>query len=225
MGRKFIHLIHIGKTGGSAVKFALKPYYHHRGFVIYPHSHSFKLKDAPEGEAVVFFLRDPITRFVSGFYSRLREGQPRLYSPWTADEKTSFEKFTTPNQLGESLSSSTSNEREYAEFAMKSIKHVRNHYWDWFTDEDYFNARLQDIFFIGFQETLDENFEILKKKLSLPERITLPRDSIIAHRSPDNIDKRLSDLAVRNLKNWYSQDYEFLAKCKKHIEETGIMQK
>lgn len=221
-GKKFIHLIHIGKTGGSAVQYALKPYYRYRGYVIYPHSHSFKLKDAPEGEAVVFFLRDPITRFISGFYSRLRQGQPRLYSPWIQEEKAAFARYTTPNQLAEALSSPVDSEREFAEFAMRGIKHVRNHYWDWFTDEDYLASRLQDIFFIGFQETLDKDFDILKKKLNLPAKAALPVNDVVAHRTPQNLDKRLSEQAVQNLTEWYGQDFEFIEKCKKLIEDTGL---
>ncbi len=221
-GKRFIHLIHVGKTGGTAIKFALKPYYRHGRFVIYPHSHSFTLKDAPVGEGIIFFLRDPITRYVSGFYSRQREGRPRLYSPWTPDEKVVFERFTTPNQLAESLSSSVTSEQEFAKFAMNSIKHVRNHYWYWFGDEEYFSSRQSDIFFIGFQETLDHDFEILKRKLKLPAKTVLPTNAIVAHRNPESLDRKLSDQAVKNLRDWYSQDYEFIEKCKKTIIDANL---
>jgi hypothetical protein len=170
----------------------------------------------------MFFLRDPLTRYVSGFYSRQRQGQPRLYVPWSDEEKLAFERFGTPNQLAHGLSSLIKSEREQAEAAMNCISHVRSHFWDWFGDEEYFLSRKKDIFFIGFQESLKDDFEILKRKLQLPEEAALPSDEVHTHRNPENVDKKLDDLAVRNLKKWYDLDYEFINFCKKFIEENGL---
>ena len=54
----------------------------------------------------MFFVRDPISRFVSGFNSRLRKGLPKMYFPWAPGEKLAFSRFATPNQLALALSSS-----------------------------------------------------------------------------------------------------------------------
>lgn len=218
IGKQFIHFIHIGKTGGTAIKYALEPFLKSGKYIIYVHSHSFKLQDAPEGEKVFFFLRDPIKRFTSGFYSRQRQGQPRMFFPWSPEEKAAFEYFKTPNQLALALSSTDNEERSKATIAMHSISHVRSHYWDWFKDETYFLSRVKDIFYIGFQETLQDDFEILKRKLQLPGVASLPIDEVHTHRNPTNVDKKLDMESILNLKNWYAKDYEFMEFSRKFIE-------
>jgi len=43
---------------------------------------------------------------------------------------------------------------------MRSIFHVKDSYWKWFDNEQYYHSRLCDIFFIGFQENLSEDFDL-----------------------------------------------------------------
>ena len=73
--------------------------------------------------------------------------------------------------------------------AMRNIAHVRDSYWKWFESEEYFLSRLEDLFFIGFQEHLSADFEILKSKLRLPDSLLLPMDPIQAHANPLGLDK------------------------------------
>ena len=82
-GQQVVHFLHIGKTGGTAVKYALKRNLVNKEYMIYLHGHEFKLRDVQKGAKAFFFLRDPVDRFVSGFYSRRRQGQPRIFSPWS----------------------------------------------------------------------------------------------------------------------------------------------
>jgi hypothetical protein len=67
---------------------------------------------------------------------------------------------------------------------------------------------------IGFQESLNEDFERLKLILCLPEQVKLPSDEVHSHKNPENLDKRLDPVAIENLKNWYQEDYKFLALCR-----------
>jgi hypothetical protein len=67
-------------------------------YVVNVHPHRVRLKDVPEGDHVIFFLRDPLSRFVSGFYEGQRRGYPRYLRSWTPDEKVAFDRFRTPNQ-------------------------------------------------------------------------------------------------------------------------------
>lgn len=222
-GKVLVHFLHVGKTGGSAVKHTLK-HYHPRGRVaVFLHGHKVTLRDIPEGEGVIFFLRDPISRFISSFYSRQREGRPRYIMPWTVEEREAFEYFRTPGQLAEGISSANLEERDRAHKAMRSIQHVRSSYWDWFEGEDYFRSRLPDIFFIGFQERLTEDFLILRSKLELPDHAELPDDEIISHRSPPGLDKTLRDQAIENLKKWYEKDFEFVRLCEEVLQQRSAL--
>jgi len=219
-GKRRIHFLHIGKTGGTALKDAFSKHLVTRSYALDLHAHSFKLKDVPCGEGVVFFVRDPVTRFVSGFYSRFREGRPKLYNPWSSEEKSAFEHFATPNALALALSSPDADERYSAKSAMRQIGHVRNHYTYWLGSREYLLSRIDDIFFVGFQETLLSDFEVLKRRLHLPTDVSLPVDDKNAHRNPLNVEKSLELKAWKNLAAWYAVDYELLDACKK-IAETA----
>jgi hypothetical protein len=212
--KPIVHMLHIGKTGGTAIQHALRPHARAGRFAILFHKHDATLQDVPRGEAVVFFLRDPVSRFVSGFNSRLRQGQPRYLVPWDEREAAAFNEFTDPNALARALSSDDPGQRERAMRAMRAIQHVRNSYWEWFADPDYFRARLSDVFFIGFQESLDADFQMLKRKLGLSGPIELPADDIQAHRNPRAASSHLDETATVNLRSWYAADYSFLDMCR-----------
>jgi hypothetical protein len=222
-GKQKVHFLHIGKTGGSAIKYTLKEYPVSADYKMLLHSHRTKLRDIPRGQKVFFFLREPISRFVSGFYSRQRQGQPRIFNPWTPDEKKAFEYFRTPNDLAVAISSADVEEKDRAHTAMSCIGHIRNSYWDWFESEEFFRSRLSDILFIGFQERLNDDFEILKSKLGLYENAKLPDNDIRAHRNPTDLDRTLSDEAIKNLKEWYKKDYEFIDLCEEVIREHPVL--
>jgi hypothetical protein len=215
-----VNVLHIGKTGGSAVKYALTlddtiiGTRETETCQIRLHGHTARLRHMPKGEWVVFFLRDPITRFVSGFYSRKREGLPRHHFPWSPDEAIAFERFSTPNELAAALSSDEHEIAQAAVKAMQSIVHVNSSYWDWFESESYFLSRLPDMLFVGFQESLAADFDALKAKLSLPAAAQLPAGDVEAHRSPRDVDRALDEAAIRNLNEWYAKDFELLALCR-----------
>ncbi len=130
------------------------------------------------------FLRNPVTRFVSGFFSRQRQGAPRYRIPWSLNEAIAFSRFPCPNQLALALCSSNESERDNAVHAMRSIQHVRDSYWKWLNSKDYWELRAEDILFIGLQQNLVGEFELLKTKLRLPASLLLPSDDMIVHRTP-----------------------------------------
>jgi hypothetical protein len=211
--KRRIHFLHIGKTGGSAVKSVLKEFIETPQYILNLHGHATALNDVPEGNSVVFFLRDPVSRFVSGFYSRKRKGQPRYYSEWSPKEKEVFEHFATPNEIAISLANDQSEDHSLAKMAMESVQHFKP-YSKWYVDFDYFKLRLDDILFIGFQESLDADFMALKNILKIPQDITLPTDDIIAHRNPKGIDKSICENGIEALREWYSDDLKFISLCK-----------
>lgn len=218
-GKPRVHFLHLGKTGGSAVKYAIEncPNPHSR-YVVYLHPHETTLRDVPKQEKFFFFLRDPVSRFVSGFYSRQRQGRPRYFLRWTPAEEAAFARFTTPNALAAALTSTDHHERVQAEAAMKTILHVKDSYWNWFESREYFSSRLPDLFFVGFQEQLSSDFEIITSKLGLPG-LALPQDEVHAHRNPQYLNKSLDPTAVANLEKWYAADFEFVDLCRNLARE------
>ena len=98
--------------------------------------------------------------------------------------------------------------------AQTSLRPIR-----WFESEDYFLSRLDDLFFIGFQKHLTDDFEILKSRLRLPNDLTLPDDDVQSHANPRHLDRTLGDAAVANLHAWYEEDFRFLTLCDRVIRE------
>jgi hypothetical protein len=210
--RRVAHFIHIGKTAGSAIRRALRDAPRSPTYDIARHTHGVRLADLPRGDTFFFVVRDPIDRFVSGFYSRLREGAPKYVDPWTAEEARAFARFPTPSALGLGLAGSGV-ERAAAGDAMRSIGHVRTSYWDWFGSESALRRRSGDLLFVGYQEMLDEQMPHLARCLSLPG-LELPRDPAVAHRTSEDVDRALAPDARAALERWYEREFEFVALCR-----------
>jgi len=209
-----LNVLHIGKTGGTALKHVLAEHQAASCYQLLFRGHDVTLPDLPVGERFMFLIRDPLTRFVSAFNGRLREHRPRYYYAWREEERIAFATFKTPDQLAVALSSSDDREREQAEQAMRGIGHVNTPYTFWFPDESAFRARLQDVFFIGLQDRLDEDFELLKQKLGLPREAHLPADETVAHKTPARFEDQLSERARANLERWYERDVAFVRLCR-----------
>lgn len=138
---------------------------------------------------------------------------PRIYNPWKPNEKEAFELFTSPNELGEALSSQNIDKKNSAIKAMMNIGHVKSSYWNWFENSDYLLQNINSIFWVGCQEKLTEDFQILKTKGEL--NIYLPTDEFKKHSNPTNFNKKLSKVAENNLKRWYIEEYRFLTLLQK----------
>jgi hypothetical protein len=209
------HLIHVGKTGGTALKQTLLPYVDAGTYTVFLHGHAMTLALLEPGEKTFFFQRDPISKFASAFYYRKREGRPHYHIPWRPYEAAAFADFQTANHLANSLSAEDPSQRARAERAMRSIHHVRDSAFRWFGDEAYFLSRLDDVLFIGFQDRLQHDFEILRGILGVPIEARLPpEDASARQKTPEN-DKYLDSTAVENLRAWYSHDLAFYELCRR----------
>jgi hypothetical protein len=212
-GKRILHFLHLPKTGGTAVTAALEAHVRCARYRVILHGHGFRLQDVPVGEKAFFFLRDPIARFVSGFHSRQREGRPRYDRPWSSGEARAFRRFASPNDLAMGIFADDLETRSAAIEAMHVIQHVNAPYRRWLGDEEFLRSRAADIWFVGRQETLDRDFQWVRRALSLPEGVRLPQDEVRAHRSPGGLDTSLSSQAAENLRAWYAADYRMLEIC------------
>jgi hypothetical protein len=208
-----LHVLHIGKTGGSALSHVLVENAAAARYRFVFGGHELTLADVPRGEPFMFFIRDPLTRFVSAFNSRLREGRPLYRYPWRDEERKAFARFQTPDELAAALSASSRRLRRRAEEAMRGIGHLSTPYSFWLGTADELRERADDAFFIGFQERLDDDFGELKRRLGLPAAAELPRHDA-AHRAPAEDPTELGVRARSNLERWYAEDIALVEACR-----------
>jgi len=204
-----IHLLHIGKTGGTSLIKMLEGISNTK-YSIKVHPHQYTLKDIPESDKAIFFLRNPLDRFVSGFYSRKRKGQPTYNVPWNEAEEKAFKTFETPNELARALSSDNDELKNSAEAAMRGIRHVNTHFKDWLYSSKYLKTKSKKIYFIGFQENFDKDVRQLFQKLT---RENLNSEVVKSHQTFKKENKELSEEAKTNLMQWYKDDFELYRFC------------
>jgi Sulfotransferase family len=217
-----VHFLHIGKTGGTAIKWALRrseipdtPY-----GPIQLHRHSFKMRQVPLTDRVIFFVRDPISRFMSGFYSRQSKGQPRYYYEWTEGERAAFEAFPSPQALAAALGSEEYEQRRQARRAIRSIRHTRPMYG--YTGGPLrLRLRSRQIIYIGRLETINADWKQIKALLELPPELKLPTGPWRAHRQKQPLDMTLDDSARRSLEEAYRGDFKLVEYCDKVRERRG----
>lgn len=208
-----VHFLHIGKTGGTAIKHALAKAPDPPGRELILHGHDISLDEIDPAESVIFSLREPLSRFVSAFYSRLRCGQPRYNFPWSDLEKRVFTAFPTPEALALALADSSAVHHTLAQEALEGIRHFRR-LNRWLIGEDELLARRSQILFVAFQETLAHDFEILRRLLDLPSSVVLPTGEVEAHRSPPGLSKQISAPGLEALSRWYSEDTRLIEVCR-----------
>ena len=207
-------MLHIGKTGGTYTRHVISaiPAAQH---LVHFLDHQFTLETALKSfpnEKAIFAIRDPLAIFVSGFYSRMRKGQPLYNVPWSPDEAIAFSSFQTPNQLAEALGSSQPGLKARAEFSMRSIYHVARCLHFYLLSVSFVRQNRSRISFILRQANLDDDISrfLIKNGMSPHKPV---HDDLTRHSSPADLDRTLSPVAVSNLTAWYKIDFELYAEC------------
>ena len=132
-----IFFLHISRAGGTALTHVfnnrLNP---NHEIKITKLNHSLKLYMLNKKQKYIFNFRNPITRFYSGFYERLRKGQPRLYSEHSILEKFFFNMYKDCNIIAEELYSKNLLKKIKAHIAIRSIKLINEPLTSWFYIND-----------------------------------------------------------------------------------------
>lgn len=216
-------LLHIGKTGGTAANAVIKA--NNKlgvGETVNCYKHKVGLRDVHDAnmcERLMFFIREPVARYISAFNSRLRMGYPRHHGEWSPREEVAFEHFKTPNQLAEALSSDDDERRELALGSMLGIRHLRRAYEHYLDSVDLLEKEKDRIYFIAATETFSADFDMMRAFLGVSPEIELPTDDYGAHRTPDGFEKTVSELGRKNVQEYYKIDYEIYNWCVKRREE------
>lgn len=214
-----VSVLHIGKTGGTVVKHVLQAHANRRcakWLRLFKHDMTLPrlCEEFPESR-VVFFVRDPMERFVSGFNSRLRQGRPRYHSPWSRAERRAFALFSAPNRLAEALSEEDDCMLPAARDAMASIGHIAHPLAYYLGSVELLEQNRDRILFIGDQRHFDEDLARLRAWLVIDADIAAPTDAVGAHRNPPGANRFLSERAQANLRAWYAADYTILEWCRR----------
>jgi len=217
-GRRVIYFLHIGKAAGSQVKQALHQInQHENGILMRAMTHDVSLKDIPADAEYFFSVRDPVSRFRSGFYSRKRRGRPLNDFAWTAHEAQAFHEFEHANTLAEALfEPGTTGMKAVA--AMKSIEHTAQDQIDWFVLAGDIFAVHPPVWIVR-QEHFGEDFDAFLSRARIGFRPELRRDSVGSHSNDYANVPPLSDEAKDKLRRWYAQDYAFYDACETWMEQ------
>lgn len=206
--RREVYFLHIGKAAGSQVKHMMAQVNAVRVDIRFRAlTHDVVLADLPEPSDYFFSIRNPITRFRSGFYSRKRFGRPLNDILWTPHEATAFGNFEHAAELADALFAPGEAGLKAAA-AMKSIRHTAQDQIDWF-------ALAGDIFtvrppvWVLRQEHLEADIKILFDRLGLEFTPEPRRDAKGAHANDYSDIPELSETGIANLKRWYAQDFAF----------------
>lgn len=226
MGAVPVHFLHVGKTGGSAVKRGLRRagpscsrYVESRYGTVLVHPHRVHLEHLPADSPFFFFLRDPVARFLSGFYSRLRKGAPRYYMEWTPAERAAFDRFGTPQALAAALAGGPL-QRHRAERALRSIRHL-SPVVESIASVDRLAQVVDRVVYVGRQETLTSDWPVLLHELGLPPRLRLPQNPVVAHVAPEEDDRYLEPRAAEALRRFYADDEALVAFCERLRADRG----
>lgn len=207
-------LLHIGKTGGTYMAHCIQQCGASRDVLCLPHDYSLPMAlSAWPNSQVAFGVRPPDEIFVSGFYSRQRQGRPRHDIPWSPAERQAFASFDTPNQLAEALSAGDDVRLRAAEAAMTSVMHVRQGLRWYLSSPDAINEAASRIACVLRIDSLADDLRqflttATGHDVNLPEANDVER-----HRNPDSIDRRLSETARTNLNRWYAADAAIYSAC------------
>lgn len=218
-----IHFLHIGKNAGTQIaNICQQVNSASKERVILKHGHDIYLKNIPKGEDYFFSIRNPISRFKSGFYSRKRKGQPRIYSEWSEYDEVAFSEFEHANDLAESLFQ-TGDIGRRAWAAMKSIRHTAQNQSDWFVCCGNFLRSRPPVWIIR-QENFEDDMRDFLSLANLRLRdgaIDFSVDDATSHKNDYTNTPQLSKKSEENLRAWYVQDLEFYAMCENWIESGG----
>jgi hypothetical protein len=161
---------------------------------------------------VFFVVRQPVARFISGFNSRLRKGQPRYNNSWSAEETEAFARFPTPDSLAIAVNK-PGEQGEAARRAIKSISHVATHLSTWLGSAHDLEQNRSRIAFIGHTPELNRDIPYLTYALGIRGNFTLPTDAIERHETPTGFPTEMSREGAATIHDWYRTDQPILDWC------------
>ncbi len=110
---------------------------------------------------------------------------------------------------------------EDALLAMKEIEHLRWSLVDWLGEAGDLFQRKNDLLFVSYQESLSDDFALLKDALRFPRHVSLPTDAKRMNLGEAKEKPAIGPKAVAALRAWYAKDYELITACGRLRDEFG----
>ena len=213
-----VHYLHIGKTAGTQIARVSEQINRKADKAkILQHHHDISLDDLPSDACYFFSIRDPVTRFVSGFYSRKRKGRPRYYSEWSDSERAAFSKFEHAEDLAKTLYSESDSD---ALQAIASIRHLAVKQHEYFKFHgDFLKSRppMGIVRVENFEEDLQRLITKIDADIDFSE-LDITTDPVKSHANDYSETPSLSDQSIENLKKYLYEDFVFYAQCTHWIQ-------
>lgn len=205
-----LHFLHIGKNAGTQVFHVAEGWLNAPQPVrLVKHGHDVMLRHLPTDAEYFFSVRDPVSRFVSGFYNRKTEGRPVRVIPRTEAEDRVFDRFAEAVELAEALFQDGEQGRAAAQ-AMTTLRHAAQHQWQWFMMQGHF-LDLRPPAYILRQEHFATDLAALQRKLGVEGHTD---DAPTKSRKTDySAIPELTERARENLLRWYAADMAFYSMC------------
>jgi hypothetical protein len=216
-----ICVLHIGKTAGTFFRDVLQSASglpDELMFLDHKHTLASTLRDFGSNRKVVLLFRNPAERFVSAFYSRLRQGRPTYNSIWTPSEAVSFLFFSTPTELAEALFSSDERARSAAEFAMKSIQHISRGYEYFLESPEALEACRPSILVCCDVVNLNVRLQSILRTLDVDGAVNV--EGARLHKTA--LSHVLSKRASENLRKYWAKEFMIYEKCKEIESDAGL---
>lgn len=199
-----VYFINVGRTGLHAVRSAMEES-HERNYRPIFYNLDRRLADVPEEQKIALIYRDPIARFVSGFYSRKLKGGPNFEVRWDSREEAVFTKFMTPSELLEAVDSSYKADRYLAIMALREVSHLRNSLCWYFRSPDNINARLNEFVFLQNFDELGTSIKTFNKAFNCEVDLAMILDE---ERAVMNGAQQLSSKAKAVFQRLFPHEYE-----------------
>lgn len=206
---------HIGKTGGGSVRTFLLPVRDRWAGAGHQENLSSISQKWP-GVPMTFFVRDPITWFVSAFnnFRRAVVQKPEGKLPSQID-LTTYHLFPTPNDLAEGLASTDERILSAARWAMSSHGFLKRPLaTNLGGGPEVVDRHLSTIPLICVFEEFDRSIEAMRVVFNLPSHLKVPKEDDTVHKGLSHLPKKLSDVGRRAVAEWYRDDIAVYEHCR-----------
>lgn len=212
-GRSREHgFLHIPKTGGSGVN-TFGRSLQERGFkspCVF--SHGWKIEEILNhfpNIKISFVLRDPLSRMISGFNSRIRQGRPTYNNLWTPAEAAAFSLFPSVGKLLDAILAEDEFSKSAVRYTMRHVTHLRWNYSFYFKNLDTVRSNRSSFEIIGSMNRMDEFINSYTALSGAPESTAAElyeKRHEAKVRSEDSLE-RYSPEDVSRLKGFIDKDY------------------